>query len=318
MDAYKRIEEIGVVPVIKIPRPDMAEKLAKALLEGGISTIEVLFRVESAVESLKRIKKTYPDMLVGAGTVMTVKQIDDAMAAGADFIVSPGYDQRLVDYCNEKGMPIIPGCSNASEIQAAYVSGLRIVKFFPADVLGGETAVKAYAGPFIGMRFMLTGGITLDNLGNLLKNEKIVACGGSFVAPAAELAAEDYDAITARCRKAIRAGLNFELAHVGINLGSAEEAEKTATLIARLFDMPVDKRTKCTFAGKAVECMNYKGYGEKGHIGFRTSSMPRAMAWLRGMGVELNEESFQYDANGNVTCAYLKDEIAGFAIHIVK
>ena len=317
MNVYQKLEELGILPVIHISKAEWAEPLAQALTAGGIDALEVVFRSENAAEILSTLKKNHPEMMIGAGTILTIPQAEQALEVGADFIVSPGYDQKLVEFCLEKDAVILPGCTTASESQAAYTSGLRVVKFFPAEISGGVSAIEAFAGPFAGMRFLPTGGITLQNLGSYLRSSKMIACGGSFMAPRALLEQGSFTAITELCRCAVQSSLSFELAHVGINHANEEEAEYSAKKIAALFALPLVEHTSSVFAGTAVECMKLPFYGEKGHIGFRTSSMTRAMAWLRSMGIKLLEESKKYDAKGNVICNYLKEEIAGFAIHIV-
>lgn len=317
MNVYQKLEELGILPVIHISKAEWAEPLAQALTAGGIDALEVVFRSENAAEILSTLKKNHPEMMIGAGTILTIPQAEQALKAGADFIVNPGYDQKLVEFCLEKNAAILPGCTTASEIQAAYTSGLRVVKFFPAEISGGVSAIEAFAGPFAGMRFLPTGGITLQNLDSYLRSSKVIACGGSFMAPRAMLEQGNFTAITELCRRAVQSSLGFELAHVGINHANEEEAEYSAKKIAALFALPLVEHTSSVFAGTAVECMKLPFYGEKGHIGFRTSSMTRAMAWLHGMGIELLEESRKYDAKGNVICVYLKEKIAGFAIHIV-
>lgn len=317
MNVYQKLESTGVLPVIHIADRAWAEPLAQALLAGGIDTLEVVFRSEGAADTLLQLKESHPEMCIGAGTILNVTQAEQALAAGADFLVSPGYDRKIVDFCAERDVTILPGCTSASEIQAAYESGLRVVKFFPAEISGGVAAIEAFGGPFAEMRFLPTGGINMQNLEEYLRCERVIACGGSFMAPRAMLERGDYAAITERCAKAVQSGLCFELAHVGINHTDAETAESSAERLATLFAMPLIEYQASVFAGTAVECMKTRFYGEKGHIGFRTSNMRRAMAWLSRMGVELIEESKKYDAKGNVTCVYLKEEIAGFAVHIV-
>lgn len=318
MNANAIIESLGIVPVINIPDPVLAIPLAEALIAGGLPVIEVTLRCETALQSIRNIKASCPQMLVGAGTITSVQQAEDAMRAGADFIVSPGYDQELVDFCIERDVTIYPGCTTAAEIQAAYRSGLRVVKFFPADVCGGLQAIRAFAGPFGEMRFLPTCGINMGNLGDYLACDKVIACGGSFMAPAAMLAAGEFAAITDNCRKAVDVALGFTLAHVGINCGDSEQAEKTARLLGGLLHMPVRETGKSFFTGSVVENMKIPFYGEKGHIGIRTLSMTRALAWLEKVGAQINEQSRQYDAKGELSCVYLKEEIAGFAIHFVK
>ncbi len=317
-NAIQRITEIGILPVANVKKAEWSEPLAQALIDGGIPAIEVLARSEGAMQAVHTMKMNHPELTVGAGTIMTVKDAAKAVEAGAGFIVSPGYDQKLVDACNSWDIPIIPGCTTATELQMAYVSGLRLVKFFPTEAAGGLKAMVDYAGPFGGMKFLPTGGIALDNLETYLSNSKIGACGGSFVAPKDYLEREDFSSITEKCRFARRAALGFRLAHIGINHGSREEAEKNASLLCKIFNLLPVEHTSCVFAGTAVECNDFQGPGEKGHIGFKTFSMVRALAWLEELGVELREDYRKYDADGNLSCVYLKDEIGGFAIHIVK
>lgn len=317
-NAAQRIMELGILPVIHVKEAAWAEPLAQALIEGGLPAIEVLARSEGALDILRQMKQNHPEMTVGAGTIMTLEMAEAAVKAGADFIVSPGYDQAMIDACNSWGIPIVPGCSTATELQRAYVSGLRLVKFFPTEAAGGLKAMEDFAGPFMGMKFLPTGGISLDNLETYLASDKIGACGGSFVAPKATLEQQDWATVVKKCRQARQAALGFRLAHVGINHSSQDEARKTADLFCRLFAMAPKVHSACTFAGTAVECNDFMGPGEKGHIGFRTFSMPRALAWLAEQGVELREDYRKYDAAGNLSCVYLKDDIAGFAVHIVK
>lgn len=314
--AVQRILELGILPVIHVQDPAWTDPLAQALIDGGIPAIEVLARSEGALEVVRRMKQAHPEMTVGAGTILSVERAREAVQAGADFIVSPGYDQAMVDACSAWKVPFIPGCSTATELQQAYVSGLRLVKFFPTEAAGGRKAMEDFAGPFAGMKFLPTGGISLDNLAHYLSSDKIGACGGSFVAPKDCLMQGDFSAVTERCRRARREALGFRLAHVGINHGSREEAERTASLFCALFGMELVEHAQCSFAGTAVECNAFQGPGEKGHIGFRTWSMPRALAWLEEQGVQWREDYRKYDADGALTCVYLKEEIAGFAVHI--
>lgn len=316
--AIQRILEIGVLPVANIKKPEWAQPLAKAMCDGGIPAIEVLARSQGAFEAMRCMKASQPDMLVGAGTILTCAQAAEAIDAGADFIVSPGFDPELVELCLKRDVAVIPGCTSASEIQQAYNAGLRLLKFFPAQAAGGLAAMKDFAGPFQGLQFLPTGGITLDTLGELLASSVIGACGGSFVAPAELLAREDFQSITERCRQARKIALGFTLAHVGINHASRAESEQTAKCFASLFCMPTIEHSACVFAGSAMECNDFMGPGERGHIGVRTTSMLRACAWLRGNHVELREDYRKYNAAGKLTCVYLKQEIGGFAIHVVQ
>lgn len=177
----EKFQELGVVPVVVLDDAKDALPLAKALMEGGLPCAEVTFRTQAAQESIKLMVKEYPDMLVGAGTVLTTKQVDQAIEAGAKFIVSPGFDSEIVDYCQEKGIEVFPGCVSPSEVAQAVKKGLKVVKFFPAEQAGGIDMIKAMAAPYNELKFMPTGGINPKNLKDYLTFDKILCCGGSWM-----------------------------------------------------------------------------------------------------------------------------------------
>lgn len=175
------IHKMGVVPVVVLNDAKDAAPLAKALCEGGLPCAEVTFRTEAAEESIRIMTTEYQDMFVGAGTVLTIEQVDRAVAAGAKFIVSPGFDPEIVDYCLSKDIPVYPGCITPSEVAQAVKRGLKVVKFFPAEQFGGVSTIKALAAPYVGVKFMPTGGVNAKNLESYLSCDKIVACGGSWM-----------------------------------------------------------------------------------------------------------------------------------------
>jgi len=177
----ERFYETGVVPVVVLENEKDAIPLAKALIKGGLPCAEVTFRTEAAKESIRLMAETYPDMLVGAGTVLTKEQVEQAVEAGAKFIVSPGFDPEIVDYCLEKQIPVFPGCISPSEIAQAVKRGLKTVKFFPAEPAGGLPMIRAMAAPYKDLKFMPTGGIHMGNLKEYLSFEKILCCGGSWM-----------------------------------------------------------------------------------------------------------------------------------------
>ena len=202
----KKIQEIGVVPVVVLNDVKDAKPLAKALCEGGLPCAEVTFRTEAAEESIRLMTESYPDMFVGAGTVLTVEQVDRAVNAGAKFIVSPGFDPEIVDYCLEKNIPIYPGCITPSEVAQAVKRGLEIVKFFPAEQFGGVSTIKALAAPYVGVKFMPTGGINPNNLKEYLAFDEILCCGGSWMVKGDLVKAGEFDKIrelTAEARKLV-------------------------------------------------------------------------------------------------------------------
>ena len=200
----EKISAIGVVPVIKLNHPERdAAKLGKALSAGGVPVAEITFRAAGADTAIKLMKETCPDMLVGAGTVTTTAQIDKVIAAGGDFIVSPGFDPELVAYAQEKNIPIFPGCTTASEYQQALKFGLELIKFFPSEQSGGLAKIKALAAPFPQFKVMPTGGISLKNLADYIKAPVIAACGGSYMVTADLIDNNKWDEITELCKKSV-------------------------------------------------------------------------------------------------------------------
>ena len=200
----KKIAELGVVPVVVLEDAKDAAPLAKALVEGGLPCAEVTFRTAAAEESIKLMTAEYPDMFVGAGTVLTIDQVDRAVAAGAKFIVSPGFDPEIVDYCLEKEIPVFPGCITPSEVAQAVKRGLKVVKFFPAEQFGGVATIKAMAAPYVGLKFMPTGGVNAKNLESYLGCDKIIACGGSWMVKGDLVKAGKFDEIKDLTAEAVK------------------------------------------------------------------------------------------------------------------
>ncbi len=186
------IAKIGVVPVVVLEDAKDAKPLAEALCEGGLPCAEVTFRTAAAEESIKEMSSAFPEMLVGAGTVLTKEQVDKAVAAGAKFIVGPGFDPDIVDYCLEKNIPVFPGCVTPSEVAQAVKRGMKVVKFFPAAQFGGVDTIKALAAPYVGMKFMPTGGVNAKNLKDFLSCKSIIACGGSWMVKSDIIKAGDF------------------------------------------------------------------------------------------------------------------------------
>lgn len=202
-DLIKRISDVGVVPVIKIDDAKDAIPLAEALKKGGLCCAEVTFRTDAAEEAIRLIAQEYPDFLIAAGTVLTPEQADTAMAAGASFIVSPGFNPIVVKHCNEKGYPVIPGVCTPSEVEAAMSLGLKYLKFFPAEAAGGVKMIKAMAAPYTKIKFMPTGGIGPKNLADYLNCKAIFACGGSWMVPGDKITEGKFDEIEQLTREAV-------------------------------------------------------------------------------------------------------------------
>lgn len=198
-----QIEKTGVIPVIVINDVEDAEPLAQALCEGGLPCAEVTFRTAAAEESIRKMTDIYPNMLIGAGTVLTTEQVDRAVVAGAKFIVSPGFDPEVVDYCILKQIPVFPGCITPSEVAQAVKRGLKVVKFFPAAQFGGVSTIQALAAPYVGLKFMPTGGVNAKNLADYLQCKSIIACGGSWMVKSDLIKAGEFEKIKDMTKEAV-------------------------------------------------------------------------------------------------------------------
>lgn len=202
MNTTEKLAACGVVPVVVIEHAQDAVPTAEAMVAGGINVMEITFRTAAAADAIKTVSQQCPDMLVGAGTVITLEQCKTAVECGAKFIVAPGYDDDVVSWCVENNIPVTPGCVTPTEIMAAMKHGLKVMKFFPANVYGGLGALKALAGPFGGVKFIPTGGVSAANLAEFIKSPYIHAVGGSWVCPKEEISAHNFEKITALCREA--------------------------------------------------------------------------------------------------------------------
>jgi len=318
MDVIERLRLMGIVPVVRIDDPETAVPLAKALIDGGLPCAEITFRTAQAEESIIRICKEFPDMLVGAGTVLTCEQVDRAVAAGAKFIVTPGLNPKVVKHCLEKNIPVTPGCSNPSDIEQALEFGIDVVKFFPAEASGGIEAIKAMAAPYVNVRFMPTGGINIKNLNDYLKFPKIIACGGSWMVKPELMADGNFEEITRLTKEAIHTMLGFELKHVGINAENASESEGIAKQICSIFGFDYKAGNSSNFSGTSMEVMKAPYLGKNGHIAIGTNNVERAVAYLKSQGVSFLDNTARISAGGELNAIYLKEEIGGFAFHLAK
>lgn len=317
-EILQKIQKIGIVPVVVLEDAGKAVRAAEALRKGGIDCAEVTFRTAAAEESIRNISKAYPDMLLGAGTVLTTEQVDTAVQAGAKFIVTPGYNPEVVNYCVSRHIPIVPGCMDTNAIEMALAAGLDTIKFFPAEQAGGVKMLKALAGPYVDLHFMPTGGINKDNLNEYLAFKKVVACGGSWMIKKDLIEKEAYEEITQLAQEAMMKMLNFRLAHVGINNESREDEKKQAERLGELFGFAGDVRSSSTFASDGIEVCGKPFPGLHGHIAIGTSDCERAMYYLEHTkGVTFDMETAKYK-NGRIAAVYLSEQIGGFAFHLVE
>jgi len=315
-DFYKRVHLIGIVPVVKIDDATKAEGLAGALMRGGIPIAEVTFRTEAAEEAIKRMHKAYPDMLIGAGTVITVENARKAIEAGASFIVSPGFDEEIVSWCLNHNIPVCPGVCTPSEIQKGIKEGLSVLKFFPAEASGGVEMLKNLAGPFPSLKFMPTGGISLDNIADYAKMSNVLSVGGSWMVKADLINNEKWDEISQMCKEAELALQGISFAHVGMNNTDANAMEQSVGKFEKL-GMMAKRGNSSTFMDTSIEVMNKPFYGKNGHLGYKCFNVDRTMEYLRQFGFTPIEESIGRDAKG-IKVVYFKEEINGFAIHLLR
>ena len=314
----EEFSKIGIIPVIALDDAKDAAPLAEALIKGGLPCAEVTFRTAAAEESIRIMASQYPEMLVGAGTVLTTDQVDRAVNAGAKFIVSPGLNPKVVKYCVEKGIPVTPGTTNPSDIEQAIELGLEVVKFFPAEAAGGLNMIKSMAAPYTNMKFMPTGGINASNVCNYLDFKKIIACGGSWMVKKDLISAGEFDKITALTKEAVETMLGFELLHIGINESSEGDAVALANVFQNAFGFGTKVGNSSVFAGTAIEVMKTPYLGTKGHIAIATNYIERAIYHLEKRGFEFDMDTVKKNAKGEMVAVYLKGEFGGFAVHLVQ
>ena len=317
MDVLSRLAAAGVVPVVVLDNAADAVPTAKAMVAGGIDVMEITFRTAAAADSIRAVAAEVPEMLVGAGTVLNLEQCKLAVECGAKFIVAPGYDEETVAWCVENGVAVTPGCVTPTEIMAALKHGLKVVKFFPANVYGGLNAIKALSGPFVGLKFIPTGGVNQQNLGEFVSNPSIHAVGGSWVCPKADIAAHNFDKITQLCAEARRGVMGFELAHVGINCENADDSLAVCNELEKAFDFEVKTGNSSNFASTGVEVMKSMYLGKNGHLAVRTNKIETAVAELEKRGFAVDMDTAKYKGD-RMIAVYLKNEIGGFAIHLLQ
>ena len=314
----QRVYEIGIIPVIAFNDVDEAIPLCKALMDGGLPAAEVTFRTACAEECIRKIHEELPDMLLGAGTVLTNDQADRAMAAGASFVVAPGYDPNVTQHVIDKGGLMMPGTCSAGEMQQAMNQGCEAIKFFPAEANGGVDMLKNIGAALKTAKWMCTGGVNAKNVNTYLANPQIIAVGGTWMCKSDKIKAGAWDDITAACKEAVDVMLGLELGHIGINCADDAEALKTAELLGTLLSKAVAPGNSSIFVGnKEFEIMKKPGRGTHGHIAIKCNSIDRAVYHLSQRGVKFDMDSM-VNKNGKNIAIYLADEVAGFAIHLVQ
>ena len=284
----EKVYQIGIIPVIAFNSVDEALPLCKALAEGGLPAAEVTFRTACAEECIRKIHEEMPEMLLGAGTVLTCEQADRAMAAGASFIVAPGFDPEVCKHVIAKGGIMMPGTCSAGEMQQAMNMGCEALKFFPAEANGGVGMLKNIGAALKGARWMCTGGVNAKNVNDYLGYDQIFAVGGTWMCKSDVIKAGDWAKITAQSKEAVDTMLGLKLQHVGVNTGNKE-----------------------------FEIMKKPGRGTNGHIAIGCNNVDRAIYHLSQRGVKFDLDSKNVK-NGKTVACYMEGEIAGFAFHLVQ
>jgi 2-dehydro-3-deoxyphosphogluconate aldolase/(4S)-4-hydroxy-2-oxoglutarate aldolase len=313
---FKKVHNIGIVPVVKIDDAKKAEALAGALVKGGIPTAEVTFRTDAAEEAIQIMHKAYPEMMVGAGTVLSVENCEKAVAAGATFIVSPGFDEKVVTWCIDHNIPVCPGVCTPSDIQKALAFGLDVVKFFPAEASGDVNMLKNLGGPFPRLKFMPTGGVNLGNLQSYASASNVISVGGTWMVKDHLINGDKWDEITQISKDAVLALQGFTFRHLGIYSDNKEASLSAAARFA-IFGMNTKIGNSSAFMDTEIELCYKQGFGAKGHIAYTCFDVDRSINYLSQFGFTVNEASRMSDDKGTKV-VYFNEEVEGFAIHLVR
>ena len=312
--AAEKIYLNGITPVIVLDSSEHAVPLASALMRSGIRVAEITYRTAAARDSIKEIRRALPDMLVGAGTITSIDMAKDAINAGAQFIISPGLDAELVEYCSREKILVIPGVATPSEAQQAVKLGLTLVKVYPAEILGGTAFIKALSAVYNTLRFMPTGGINADNLMEYLDVPSVASCGGSWLCPLKLIEEGKFDEIEQIAKAAVLKMHDFKLLHVGMNSCNQEEAREKAEALSEMFELPMIDSSASYFAGTMFEILKNPLYGERGHIAVETNYIGRAIAYFENRGYTFRDKP--KDDLKKLIAIYFQEEIGGFAIHL--
>lgn len=293
-----------------------------------------------------------PHILVGAGTVLTINQAEKAVSAGAEFIVSPGFNPKIVDFCITNTIPVIPGVNNGSQIEEALEKGLNVLKFFPAEISGGVKAVNTYASVYGNVRFVPTGGLNKDNISSYLQSPAVLACGGSWMVQPALIEEKKFSEIEKITREAVEAAIGFRVKHIGMRTEHKEETYRTAEIFRDIFEFPLEEGGSVNSTSPAIKLLTGDSRGKNGQIGIETNSITMAMAYLERQGLSCEIDSGKVDsadsadsvdsadsaklnkttdssdptdldvtsstAGEKIRSIYLKKEIAGFAIRVFQ
>lgn len=311
-NVIKQLELVGVTPLIKIDDVKDALPLMGALTAANVNVVEITFRT-SAARDVIRLIANKTGILVGAGTVISIEQVNEAVGAGAKYIVTPAFNPKVVDRCIELGIPVFPGCSSATDIEQAYEKGLRVVKFFPSELLGGVKMLRALSGPYPFMRFIPTGGIRADNLNEYLSFNKVLCCGGTYIVPEDLLKQKQFHEITRIARDSVNKMLDIKLDHIAINTDYV-----TGTNLLKTFSKlsgEVYNETEDQVCG--IEVVRDGKTDNLGHIAFSSPNLERCVYYLEMRGFTVDKKTVVKE-NGRIVKLHLAGDNAGFTIQLIK
>lgn len=315
-ELLQKISVTGLIPVVKIEDATLAAPLMAALKKAGLFCAEITFRTAAAEDAIKNIKKAFPDILLGAGTVLSKEQVDCAMAAGASFIISPGFNPEVVKYCVDNHILIIPGASTASEMEQALSMGINTIKFFPAELNGGLKAIKSYVGPYKNLRFMPTGGINADNLNDYLSFPSVIACGGSWIADPGLIAKQDFEAITAIASQAVGKMLGLQLSSIEFSIDDeGDKIRKINELLQDCFDFSAASQTAPACASLAARARSSQAAIS---LQVSTNYIDRAINYLKLKNWRFKEATARYDTKGGLLSMEIDGGSDGFTLILIQ
>jgi 2-dehydro-3-deoxyphosphogluconate aldolase/(4S)-4-hydroxy-2-oxoglutarate aldolase len=312
-EIVKKLDLSGIVPLIKIENTKNALPLAGALIAADMRAMEITFRTGAAQEVLRLLTSKCPDLVIGAGTVIDTRQVQEAVSSGAKYVITPSFNPAVVDRCIEIGIPVFPGCSTASDIEQAYSRGLRVVKYFPSELLGGVEMLKALSGPYPFIRFIPTGGINCDNLEKYVAFPKVLCCGGTFIAEEDDLENGRFENITRKARDAVDKVIGLKLDHIAINTDKAGAAEimKAFSRLGGVSYIPQNAVVS------GIEAVSDSGRQALGYIVYSSPNLERCLWYLGNRGFKTDERSVV--TNGNqILEAFLVGNFGGFEIKLIK
>lgn len=314
MDVLDAIAENGLLPVVVIENVLDAVSAAEALMVGGFSVMEITFRTPVAAQAIKAVVGNCPEMLVGAGTVLNVKQCKEAVESGAKFIVSPGFDKDIVKWCINNYVTVIPGCVTPTEIISAMNFGLKVVKFFPLNIYGGLDGMKSLSAPFREIQFIPTGGINMKNISQYISAPFVYAVGGSWVCPKTEVSSGNFENIAALCKSSRKAMLGYELIRDEVCIKDSCTAESILTFFGEIADLPVEKTN--SFVQSSAVIKNAKT-NTRGYVAVRTNCIRVAISDLSRKGF-VPDMTTATNKDGRISSVYLMEQKEGLVVRLVQ